>query len=83
MRGAKPLPPSPDLQYAAVLYGWVEIAKYLRRSAATVRRWHEERRMPIAYLGMTVVIPCSALDLWIMAGRSTQRNPAKTEALAA
>ena len=57
-----------------MLYGWREIASYLRRSPATVHRWHEERAMPIAFQGYTLVIPRSALDLWILAGRSTQKR---------
>jgi excisionase family DNA binding protein len=58
-----------------VLYGWAEIAKYLRRSLATVQRWHKDRRMPIAFIGYTLVIPRSALDLWILGGRQTQKRP--------
>jgi excisionase family DNA binding protein len=65
------------LQYAQVLHGWREIAAYLRRSYATVRRYHEERRMPIAFLGPTVVIPRAALDLWILGGRQTQKRREK------
>jgi len=73
---SRALPPAQDIEHAQVLYTWQEIAKYLRRSVGTVRRWHEERRMPIAYLGVTVVIPRSALDLWIMAGRTTRDRAA-------
>jgi hypothetical protein len=73
-RGAKPRPPAQEVMYARVLYGWPEIARYCRRSPRTVRRWHKERRMPIAYVGCTLVLPCSALDLWLMAGRSTRKG---------
>ena len=30
--------------------------------------------MPIAFLGYTLVIPRSALDLWILPGRTTQKR---------
>jgi excisionase family DNA binding protein len=49
--------------------GWHEIARYLRRGRATVIRWDKERAMRIAFLGCTVVIPKSALDLWLMPGQ--------------
>ena len=40
-----------------------------------MRRWHKDRRMPIAFIGYTLVIPRSALDLWILGGRQTQKHP--------
>jgi hypothetical protein len=30
--------------------------------------------MPIAFIGYTLVIPRSALDLWILGGRQTQKR---------
>jgi excisionase family DNA binding protein len=58
---------SPDLAYAQILYTFREVALYLRRSEATVRRWHNERPLPMTVLGSTFVIPKSALDLWVLA----------------
>ncbi len=73
-----PKPADPRLQHAHVLYGWAEIAAYLRRSEATAQRWHKERALPITSIGYTVVIPKSALDLWLLAGRP-QRAPRRRD----
>jgi excisionase family DNA binding protein len=66
-----PAPPTPGLEHAGLLYGWREIGQYLRRSKPTVLAWHKQRPMPISRLGMSVVIPRAALDLWVMAAPST------------
>jgi excisionase family DNA binding protein len=79
---SKPLPGDPALAYCQVLWGWREIARYIRRGRATVIRWHKERAMPIAFLGSTVVIPKAALDLWLMQGQPQLRPvapPGETE----
>ena len=46
---------SPDLAYAQILYTFREVALYLRPSEATVRRWHNERPLPMTVLGNTFV----------------------------
>lgn len=73
---SKPLPGDPALAHCQVLWGWREIARYIRRGRATVQRWHKERAMPIAFLGCTVVIPKAALDLWLMQGQPQRRTVA-------
>jgi hypothetical protein len=55
---------SPDLAYAQILYTFREVALYLRRSEATVRRWHQTRPLPMTCLGST-------LDLWVLAAPTT------------
>jgi hypothetical protein len=65
-------PGDPSLDHCWILYGWHEIAAYLRRSRATVHRWHKHRALPISIIGFTVVIPRSAVDLWVMNGATTR-----------
>jgi len=69
-----PRPPVAGLEHAAILYGWREVQQYLRRGKTTVRRWHKRRRMPIAFLGHSLVIPRAALDLWVMDGKVRPRD---------
>ena len=65
-------PGDASLDHCWILYGWHEIAAYLRRSRATVHRWHKQRALPISIIGFTVVIPRSAVDLWVMNGATTR-----------
>ena len=66
-------PGDASLDHCWILYGWQEIAAYLRRSRATVQRWHKYRALPISIIGFTVVIPRAAVDLWVMNGATTRR----------
>ena len=59
-------PPTPGLEHARILYGWREIGQYLRRSKPTVLAWHAKRPMPVSKIGCSVVVPRSALDVWIL-----------------
>ena len=61
-----PAPPTPGLEHAGILYGWREIAQYLRRSRPTVFAWHAKRPMPVSRIGNSVVVPRAALDLWVL-----------------
>jgi hypothetical protein len=73
-----PQPGAPDLAHCHILYGWREIGLYFRRSKETVRRWHKARAMPIAYIGVTIVIPTAALDVWVLDARRTYRHRAES-----
>jgi hypothetical protein len=81
-RNALPKPPAEIVLYARILYGWREVAAYLRRSSPTVKRWHAQRAMPISWLGDRMVIPVSALDIWVLEGRTrkTVRGPGDVRA---
>ena len=66
MKQKRPRPPDTSLNFAGILYGWDEIAAYLRRSKVTVHRWHTTRPLPIVKLGKHVATPRVALDIWIV-----------------
>src|SRR5262245_22413018 len=74
MMPTQPKPPDPTLQYAQVLYGWAEIAACLRRSVATVQRWHKERALLITSMGFTIVIPMTAESDLVKTAAMAQRS---------
>jgi hypothetical protein len=62
---------------AGILVGWREIARYLRKSPRTLRRYVEREGLPVMRWGRHVVTTPTLIDGWFLARERVVRSLAR------